>query len=260
VVRTSRSAWRFMGELDGRAGQVPRYSVIAAALRSDIEQGRLPAGVQFPSERKLMRRFGVARSTVRAAIAQLRSEGMVAVEKGAGSFVRDPGRDRCQIDARVVGMWLGETAGERPFKLARPEPHVAREPAGEKLAKRMEVAADTRVLKQEVVGPGPEIERQWTRAALHPGTEHDSKIRERDLAHDELASVLSSRGISMESVEDEVEARMPSPEEREKLGILDGVPVLDVVRMIRAEGRAAAVIETVVAADLVSLRYSLPPS
>jgi DNA-binding GntR family transcriptional regulator len=66
--------------------------------------------------------------------------------------------------------------------------------------------------------------------------------------------------VSIESIEDEVEARMPSPEERERLVILDGVPVLEVVRTIRASGRIATVIETVVAADLVSLRYSLPPS
>jgi len=249
-----------LDELDARTGQLPRYSLIAAALRSDIEQGRLPPGVQFPSERKLMSRFGVARSTVRAAIAELRSEGMVVVEKGAGSFVRDPGRDRCQIDARVVGSWLGEVAGERRFKLSRLEPHVARKPAGEKLAKRLEVAADAQVLKQEVLGPGLGIARQWTRATLHPDTELNAKVRERDLAHDELQSVLSSKGLSIDSIEDEVEARMPRPEEREKLEILDGVPVLDVVRVIRADGRTAAVIETVVAADLVSLRYHIPLS
>jgi GntR family transcriptional regulator len=207
-----------------------------------------------------MSRFGVARSTVRAAIAQLRAEGMVVVEKGAGSFVRDPGRDRCQIDARVVGMWLGEAAGERRFTLSRAEPHVARAPAGEKIARRLEIAADAQVLKQEILGPGPGIARQWTRATLHPDTEHKAKIRERDLAHDELHLVLSSKGLSIESIEDEVEARMPTPDEREKLEILDGVPVLEVVRMIRAQARTAVVIQTVVAADLVSLRYSIPPS
>jgi GntR family transcriptional regulator len=238
----------------------PLYEQLAATLRSDIEYGRLPPGVAFPSERKLMSRFGVARSTARAAIAQLRSEGMVVVERGAGSFVRDPGRDRCRIDARVVGIWLREAAGERLFRLSPPMPRVAREPAGEQLAKRLEVAADAQVLKQEVLGPGPEIKRQWTRSTLHPDTEQKAKIRERDLTHDELLSILSSKGVSIESIEDEVEARMPSPEEREKLGILDGVPVLEVLRTIRADGRVAAVIETVVAADLVSLRYSLPTS
>ena len=254
-----------------RAGstRAPRYLAISSALRSDIDEGRLPVGVQFPSERKLMSRFGVSRSTVRAAIAQLRSEGMVVAEKGAGSFVRDPGRDRCQIDARVVGMWLQEPEpepepepaleGERQFRVPHYAPWVGREPAGDVLARRLGVDPDSQVLKLEVVGPGPEVARQWTRAALHPDTERDAKIRERDLARAEVAAILSENGISVDSMEDEVEARMPSPEEREKLGILDGVPVLEVLRTIRAAGRVAAVIETVVAADLVSLRYSLPP-
>ena len=242
-----------------RAGARPLYHQLAAALRLDIEAGRLSSGVQFPSERKLMSRFGVARSTVRAAIAELRSEGRVVVEKGAGSFVRDPGQERCLIDARVVGMWLLDLEGERPFKLSRPELQVAREPAGEALSRRLELAPDAKVLKQESIGRGTEVARQWSRATLHPDTEHEADIQERDLAQDELQSVLSARGVPIEAIEDEVGARMPTPDEREKLEILDGVPVLYVVRTIRADGRVTAVIETVVAADLVSLGYSLPP-
>jgi len=243
-----------------RANPRPLYEQVAEGLRSEIKTGSLPEGVAFPSERKLMARFGVARSTVRAAIAQLRSEGMVVVEKGAGSFVRDPSRDRCLIDARVVGMWLQELEGERPFRVPHGEAQVARESAGEVLARRLGIDGETQVLKQEVIGPGPDVARQWTRSALHPDIEREAKIRELDLAGAEVAAVLSAKGVSIESIDDEVESRMPSPEEREKLGILDGVPVLDVVRTIQAAGRVAAVIETVVAADLVSLRYSLPPS
>ncbi len=211
-----------------------------------------------------MSRFGVARSTVRAAIAQLRAEGMVVVEKGAGSFVRDPGQDRCRIDARVVGTWLQEAntgggTGERRFRIPGPEPRVSREAVGEAMAQRLGVEAGVPVLRQQLVGPGPGIARRRTTASLHPDVEREARIRERDLGGDDLVAVLRTKGVALDAMEDVVAARMPSPGEREELGILDGVPVLDVVRTIGAGGRTAAVIETVVAADLVSLRYSLPP-
>jgi GntR family transcriptional regulator len=95
---------------------------------------------------------------------------------------------------------------------------------------------------------------------MNPATERESRIEASDLARDGLSVLLSAKGVSFDAIEDEVEARMPTPLERQRLQILDGVPVLDVVRTIRADGRVAAVIETVIAADLISLRYSLPQS
>ncbi|HUY09671.1 MAG TPA: GntR family transcriptional regulator, partial [Candidatus Dormibacteraeota bacterium] len=76
-----------------RESPLPLYQQLADLLRADIEEGRLPAGVAFPSERKLMSRYQVTRTTVRSAIGVLKQEGMVVAEHGAGSFVRDPKAD-----------------------------------------------------------------------------------------------------------------------------------------------------------------------
>ena len=58
----------------------------------------------FPSQRKLVARYRVTRTTVRSAIGVVKQEGMVVAEHGAGSFVRDPNADRHRVDATRVGM------------------------------------------------------------------------------------------------------------------------------------------------------------
>lgn len=74
-----------------RDGEVPVYRQIADAIRADIEVGRLKARRPLPSEIHLQQRFGVARDTVRRAIAHLAELGLVRTVPGRGTFVRARG-------------------------------------------------------------------------------------------------------------------------------------------------------------------------
>lgn len=58
-------------------------------IAGDIEMGRLSPKTQLPKEADLMERFGVGRHTIRRAISNLESRGLVQVEQGRGTFVRD---------------------------------------------------------------------------------------------------------------------------------------------------------------------------
>jgi len=60
---------------------------LADFLRADIESGRLAPGEPLPSELALMQGYGVARTTARAALAELRAEGLAVTHPGRGSFV-----------------------------------------------------------------------------------------------------------------------------------------------------------------------------
>lgn len=66
-----------------------RYLEIAAHLRNQILAGELVAGDEIPSEAQLCRSFGVARGTVRQAVAVLRREGMISSGQGRRSRVVD---------------------------------------------------------------------------------------------------------------------------------------------------------------------------
>lgn len=63
------------------------YRQLAGVLRDRIHSGQLPAGGRVPSEKDLHDEFGLARETIRRALAVLRAEGLVEVRHGRGTYV-----------------------------------------------------------------------------------------------------------------------------------------------------------------------------
>ncbi|TXS16351.1 GntR family transcriptional regulator [Streptomyces sp. adm13(2018)] len=64
----------------------PKWEQIATVLRERIADGTLPPRA-LVSEVQLESEFGVARGTVRKAIAALRDDGLLVTTPGMGSFV-----------------------------------------------------------------------------------------------------------------------------------------------------------------------------
>lgn len=69
------------------ASRVPRYVQMASVLRRRVDSGVWPVGTRLPSIEELEAEFGVARVTVREALAVLREEGIVEPKQGRGTFV-----------------------------------------------------------------------------------------------------------------------------------------------------------------------------
>jgi DNA-binding GntR family transcriptional regulator len=67
---------------------VPAYVQIADHLNGEITGGRITG--RLPSERALMATYGVARMTVRQALAELQRRGLIVTTPGRGSFVAPP--------------------------------------------------------------------------------------------------------------------------------------------------------------------------
>lgn len=65
------------------------YQQLAGVLRDRISTGSLPPGRRLPSEKDLHDEFGLARETVRRALALLRNEGLIEVRLGHGTFVTE---------------------------------------------------------------------------------------------------------------------------------------------------------------------------
>lgn len=66
---------------------LPVYIQIAEELRQHIHQGIYQVGDKLPTEAQLSDRFAVNRHTLRRAIAILKSEGLLKVDQGRGTFV-----------------------------------------------------------------------------------------------------------------------------------------------------------------------------
>jgi DNA-binding GntR family transcriptional regulator len=68
-------------------GGRPRYQMLAARLREDIEKGRYPVGSLMPTEIELVAQYNVSRSTVREAIRRLQAAGLVSRRAGVGTRI-----------------------------------------------------------------------------------------------------------------------------------------------------------------------------
>ncbi|MCE9616281.1 MAG: GntR family transcriptional regulator [Lentisphaerae bacterium] len=65
------------------------YSRIAAAVRQDIRDGKLPAGSRLPSADALSERFQVNKGTVRRALAELTGDGLIYAVPAQGTYVSE---------------------------------------------------------------------------------------------------------------------------------------------------------------------------
>jgi GntR family transcriptional regulator len=66
-----------------------QYRQLADLLREAIIRGDYPPGSTFPSEPELAEQYGLSRPTINRALLILRGEGLIRVERGRGTFVRN---------------------------------------------------------------------------------------------------------------------------------------------------------------------------
>lgn len=97
-----------------------RYEEIAEHIELLIQTDRIGEGGQLPSERELMERFGVGRSTVREALFMLQRMGLVQVNSGAPARVTLPTAEIFVSElSGAARLFLGTPEGMRQFQHAR---------------------------------------------------------------------------------------------------------------------------------------------
>ncbi len=68
----------------------PLYHQLMQRITADIEQGVYPTGSRIPPEHELEQLYQVSRVTVRRALAELTSQGLLERKQGKGTFVAMP--------------------------------------------------------------------------------------------------------------------------------------------------------------------------
>ena len=68
----------------------PLYHQLMQRIAADIERGTYPTGSRIPPEHELEQLYQVSRVTVRRALAELTSEGLLERKQGKGTFVSVP--------------------------------------------------------------------------------------------------------------------------------------------------------------------------
>ena len=87
----------------------PPYREIADRIRDKISADGYPGG-KIPSERALIRQYGVSRATATKALAALESEGLIVRRRGAGAFVKPqkPADERSFVSTLIADMDVRE--------------------------------------------------------------------------------------------------------------------------------------------------------
>jgi GntR family phosphonate transport system transcriptional regulator len=126
---------------------VALWRQIADDLERAIVQGELPTGARLPGETDIATRFAVNRHTVRRALAELSSRGLVRAARGSGTYV-ETSRLLYPIHAHtrfseIVGA-AGRQAGGRLVGSALEE-------ASEHVARRLAIVPGTRVIRLDIL-------------------------------------------------------------------------------------------------------------
>ncbi len=246
----------------------PASERIADELRRLIESGELAPGERLPSERDLAERHGAARNTARQAIRLLSESGLVIAEHGRGVFVRIRpalirlGNDRYSPRYRDTGLspYLLECA--RAGKAGRFEVlSVERCTPPTDVAARLNIADDEAsvLCRENVFWADSDPMQRVTTWIPWPIAEGTGLLLD-DVPHPYgIHGVLEERGHVMTRLHEEINARMPNPDERSQLDLPTGVPVLDVLHTsIDQHGEAYELTRFVLRADLSGLRYDVP--
>ena len=254
-----------LGTVDRRDDRPP-FRQIADQLRAAIERGELRAGDRLPSEAVLIRHYGVARMTVRQAIQELRTEGRVVAEHGRGVFVRQPApvrrlaSDRFLRRHREAGQaaFLAEAdkSGVRP-RVDQIE--VTKAPPPDDVRERLRLSDDEQVVvrsRRYLADDRPvETAVSYVPVSVAEGT----AITEVNTGPGGIYARLEEAGHELGHFTEEVTARMPTADERRRLELAGGVPVLVVVRTAYdTAGQPLEVCDTVKAAPAYVLEYDIP--
>lgn len=220
-----------------------KHVAVREHLRSVV--GALPAGAPAPSERKLVAELGVARMTVRQAVAALVADGLLERRPGRGTFVAAGSR---RVGKPVPGLTEEMARSGRELTC---EVMVARtDAAGPGVAAGLGIAEGASALHLRwlrSVSEGPLcVEDAYLDAALAPDLLTDG-------VPEDLYQELDRRRVRPDKAEDRVTAEPASVQEAQWLQVEPGCPLLQQVRNASLGERTVLVSRTVFRSD----RYTL---
>ncbi|WP_169789016.1 GntR family transcriptional regulator [Nonomuraea candida] len=244
-----------------------RWQEVAQALREAITEGSYPPGSKIPKEDELEQQFACSRTTIRRAVAQLTTEGLVSPVRKGGTTVREqPERQPLTLDTRVyrdeLGYYFSQAVQDlRPVQ----PPTVTQGPCPLDVVPLLGLqSGDPVVIRDRVMGD-PEtghvvqLATSYLPADLAAGT----VLAEPDTGpggiYDRMEGELGWGPLDWEGF---ITARPATVEESRLLSLAPGVPVLCITRVTiatagRAEGRIVEANVTRRDASRFEVRYPI---
>ncbi len=245
-----------------------QFRQIADLLRDAIERGEYAPGSLLPSEPELAERYRVSRPTINRAVTILRGEGLVRVERGRGTVVREipvirrasvtrylrsarergGGRGAFDSEIRALGM---TPRSDVDIERAVPPARVARAlglPEGEP-----NVIVRTRRMYAD------DIPVQLAPSYIPLDIAEGTRIAERDSGPGGIISRFAELGYAQARITESVRVRRPTEEEGRFLRLEEDQPVIEIWHVgWTADDRPVEVCVHTVPAYLWVLDYEWP--
>ncbi|OPG90240.1 GntR family transcriptional regulator [Bacillus spizizenii] len=88
----------------GGMDMLPKYAQVKEEISSWINQGKILPDQKIPTENELMQQFGVSRHTIRKAIGDLVSQGLLYSVQGGGTFVASRSAKSALHSNKTIGV------------------------------------------------------------------------------------------------------------------------------------------------------------
>ncbi|MEN0021809.1 GntR family transcriptional regulator [Microbacterium sp. LWO14-1.2] len=204
-----------------RHSAAPMYDQLRQLIIEGIDRDGLQPGDPLPGEHRLCERYGISRTVVRQALAQLEHEGLVERVKGKGTFVSRPRTSESLVHT-LVGLYddVERRGGHVHSDVLRHEQALA----DDEIATALEVAPGTPVVVLErlrhVDGEPWSLSTTWMPEAVGAVTLGV------DLSEASLYRVLAENGIVATSGVRSAEATVATHEQAQHLGVSAGSALL----------------------------------
>ncbi len=203
----------------------PLYAKVATELAAEISAGVLSPAAQLPTEDALIQRFAVSRTTVRKAIENLVSRGLVEIRRGKGTFVCEPKltQDLTHLSGFVEDM---VQLGRQPSTRLLDKQVV---PASAEVAKRLGLVRGTEVycIKRVRLADRVAMSYDVTYLPLDIGR----KVASNDLEAEPIFDLLEQKyALPLIEAQYDLEAMTANEDIAVALGIAPGAPVFLIQR------------------------------
>jgi GntR family transcriptional regulator len=253
------------------AQQQPKYQRVVDDLRKQIESGGFPSESQLPSDAELVKKYQVSQSTLREAIKQLVSKGLLETRQGQGTFVArkiEPFVTDLAPDPRAGIAAGGEESRTRPTMAAErdrvvtvTQPEVAVLPCSPDIAERLQVSSGSQVIcrTQARYIDGTLWSLQSSYYPFEWATEGgaDRLLMAQDIEPGTISYLAETLGLAQAGYEDWITARPSNINDQQRFDLPRDAAMFEIYRTAFTEdGRATRVTVTVLPADRNQFRYS----
>jgi len=207
----------------------PLYTQIKDALKQRIIDGDYGPHERLPSESELMKIFGVSRITVRQALRDLHSDGLVFSIQGKGTFVSKP---KATQDVQSL-QGFGEAMSPKGYETSARVISVHEGRATQEVAEALDITRSTKVIELKRI-------RYLNREPISIDISYfpfdiGQKLLGKDLTQDVFPMLENEFSIFLSHADLTIESSSADTEQAGYLNLETGAPLLKIKRLVHSK-------------------------